>query len=263
MHLELISRLPPVPATRRPLLFVHGAFADARVWDEHFLPWFARHGFAAHAVSLRGHGGSAGGERLRHWRLADYVADLHHAAERLDVPPVLVGHSLGGMVVQKYLETRDAPGAVLMASTPPQGLLAGALGMAVGDPWLFQHLNFIQVFGPGAATVEVMHRALFSEHLPQERARRYFDLMQGESQQVGLDQLGLDPLRIRADLATPVRVMGAERDAFFTPQLVHSTARTYGTEATIIPGMAHAMMLEPRWETVAGHVLDFVREVAI
>ena len=58
MKLDLISRYPETTPEPTPLLFVHGSFSDARVWDENFLPYFARRGYAAHAVSLRGHGRS-------------------------------------------------------------------------------------------------------------------------------------------------------------------------------------------------------------
>ncbi|HAO32911.1 MAG TPA: alpha/beta hydrolase, partial [Candidatus Competibacteraceae bacterium] len=95
MHLDLISRYPATTPQAPPLLFVHGSFSDARVWDEYFLPHFARNGFAAHAFSLRGHGRSEGREHLHTWRLADYVADLAKAASTLPGPPLLVGHSMG------------------------------------------------------------------------------------------------------------------------------------------------------------------------
>ena len=48
-------------------------------------------------------------------------------AERLPSPPVIIGHSMGGLIVQKYLERYDAPAGVLMTSIPPQGNLGNAL----------------------------------------------------------------------------------------------------------------------------------------
>ena len=60
LKLELISRLPAAADTRPPLLFVHGAYSSAWVWDEFWLPWFAANGWSAHALSLEGHGDSDG-----------------------------------------------------------------------------------------------------------------------------------------------------------------------------------------------------------
>ncbi|MEZ5585420.1 MAG: alpha/beta fold hydrolase [Candidatus Competibacteraceae bacterium] len=116
MRLEIISRRPAGSPKAVPLLFVHGAFVGAAVWDAHFLAYFAEHGYSAHAVSLRGHGGSAGHESLSWHSLADYVDDLRRTVAVLDAPPVLIGHSMGGMVVQKYLEMHAVPGLVLMVS---------------------------------------------------------------------------------------------------------------------------------------------------
>ncbi|HZG68660.1 MAG TPA: alpha/beta fold hydrolase, partial [Herpetosiphonaceae bacterium] len=65
MSLELISKQPRSQARSSPVLFVHGAWHGAWCWAEHFLDYFAERGYGAHALSLRGHGGSAGHERLR------------------------------------------------------------------------------------------------------------------------------------------------------------------------------------------------------
>ena len=102
--LEVISRQPSEPRDAPPILFVHGAWHGAWCWDEHFLDYFSEKGFAAHALSLRGHGSSEGRERLRRVRLRDFLEDVAAVAELLPAPPILVGHSMGGFVIQKYLE---------------------------------------------------------------------------------------------------------------------------------------------------------------
>lgn len=79
MKLEIISRYPSIGTHSTPLLFVHGALHAAWCWEFHFLDYFAQHGFAVHALNLRGHGNSAGRERLRSTRIADYVEDLKNA----------------------------------------------------------------------------------------------------------------------------------------------------------------------------------------
>lgn len=103
MTLEILSREAQGGSARPPLLFVHGAYVGAWCWEEHFLDWFATRGRTAHAVSLRGHGGSSGRRELNEFGLADYAEDVARAAASLPRPPVLVGHSMGAMVVQKVL----------------------------------------------------------------------------------------------------------------------------------------------------------------
>ena len=65
MKLEIISKYPSDSTHPTPLLFIHGSLHGAWCWDVHFLDYFAQHGFAAHAVNLRGHGNSEGREKLR------------------------------------------------------------------------------------------------------------------------------------------------------------------------------------------------------
>ena len=116
MKLEIISKYPSGSAYPTPLLFIHGTLHGAWCWDVHFLDYFAQHGYAAHAVNLRGHGNSEGREKLRWTRIADYVEDVTNAVGQLPSLPILIGHSMGGFIIQKYLEDHDAPGAVLLSS---------------------------------------------------------------------------------------------------------------------------------------------------
>ena len=65
MNLETIKEELVSDAHPTPFLFVHGVWHAAWCWAEHFLPCFAQHGYISHALSLRGHGGNEGRERLR------------------------------------------------------------------------------------------------------------------------------------------------------------------------------------------------------
>ena len=260
MQLELLDRQPPAGARkgRPPLLFLHGAFASAWVWEEHFLDHFAAAGYPSHAVSLRGHGNSAGREDVAAASLADYRDDLLAAAGRLDGAPVLVGHSMGGAVVQKALEGFAAPAAVLMNSVSPYGLASSNLFLAFGKPWLYQRLLMIHGFGPSAATPEVMQGLLFAQPLPDARGRRYLSGLQRESKRVVWDLLGFDLPRPDPESLPPTLVLGAEADAMLPWSDIEATARAYNTEALQVPGLGHAMMLEQGWRAAADPLLAWL-----
>ena len=263
MKLDLMSRYPDTTPKPTPLLFVHGSFSDARIWDQNFLPWFAQQGYEAHAVSLRGHGLSEGHSHLHTWRLADYVADLDKTVQAMPGPPLLIGHSMGGMVIQKYLEqhTRIA-GMALMASVPPQGLWPSNLHMAMRHPLLFQQMTLFSLLGPSVGSPDMMRRLLFSKDMPPVKLKEYFRLVQAESQVVAMDMMWFDPLRLKpGQLRLPVLVMGAQHDVFVSPALVRETARFYRTEAQIIPNMAHAMMLEMNWREAAAALLSWTERL--
>jgi pimeloyl-ACP methyl ester carboxylesterase len=119
-----------------PLLFVHGASHAAWCWEEHFLPYFADKGYLAVALSFRAHGRSSTSKPLRTCTIKDYADDVRTVANELATPPVLIGHSVGGFVVQKYLESSAAPAAVLLASFPPGGAAGFFSRQFRRHPWL-------------------------------------------------------------------------------------------------------------------------------
>lgn len=120
---ELLS-VEPAGGTRcPPLLFVPGAGAGAAAYAHTWLPAAADRGFPAHAVSLRGHGGSGGAELRVPTLLRDYVHDVLQAVIALPVRPVLIGHGLGALVVARALARYPARAAVLLA---PPGPVAAA-----------------------------------------------------------------------------------------------------------------------------------------
>ena len=259
-RLEILTRRPAGRAKPTPLLFVHGAFCGAWIWNAKMLGWFAERGWAAHAVSLRGHGGSDGGDRIRTHTLSDYVEDVLEAADGLDAAPVLIGHSMGGLVVQRALRRRRAPAAVLMASAPPHGLWESSMTLALRDPYVFQQMALLTTFGDRLVDPEAIRRAMFSDRMPHDEARLYEPYLQEESTAALLEMYGWNPFPPAPDRAVPVLVMGAGKDLLVPPGQVNATARTFGTDAIIVPDMGHTMMLEPGWEDVAERIAGWLEE---
>ena len=163
--LEVIDKGTVTDSHPAPLLFVHGAWHAAWCWDEHFLDFFANEGFRAAAVSLRGHGASTSSKPFSSATFADHVDDVQSAVDTLGAEPVLVGHSLGGLVVQKYLENHDAPAAVLMAPHPPQLNRRAIVALLAvrKHPWLTVRANtFASLVGCRRATASRIPWYLFS-----------------------------------------------------------------------------------------------------
>jgi pimeloyl-ACP methyl ester carboxylesterase len=250
--LEVIDKGTAAPGHPVPLLFVHGAWHAAWCWDEHFLDFFAARGYRAVAPSFRGHGNSPTPKRLRDCSFADYLDDVVSVARSLPTPPVLVGHSMGGVIVQKYLETNDAPAAVLMASMPPQGYLRSGLRWLRRHPVHFAKLTLTGRSLAYVSTPELARERFFCAHTPEPLVRRYAARLQEESARSGLDGLVTlpKPDRVRA----PLLVLGAEEDGAVTRDEVVATARAYRTEPEFFAGMGHDMMLETGWQAVAERI---------
>jgi alpha-beta hydrolase superfamily lysophospholipase len=259
MQLEVITREPRGEGRPTPILFVHGMWHGAWCWDEYFLPYFAQHGYAAHALSLRGHGASEGHERLRWNTLADYVADLEQVANRLPAPAVLVGHSMGGGVVQKYLGRHQAPAAVLLASMRPQGLLLATLRVARRQPLAVLRVVLTLSMYPAIGTPPLCREMFFSARMPAEQVEAHLAHLGDESFRAYLEAILLFLSR-RPRISTPLLILGAADDLAVSVHEVENTAETYGTRAEIFPEMAHDMMLEAGWQAVADRILVWLDE---
>lgn len=258
-ELEVLVHSPASEPRSTPLLFVHGAFTGAWCWEEHFLPYFAEAGYSAYALSLSGHGGSRGRERLDSLSIADYVADVAEVAASLPVPPVLIGHSMGGFVVQKYLEEHEAPAAVLMCSVPPQGLMSAAVGMLFSRPGLLQDLN--RLMGGGQVALDSLRDALFAQPIGVDDLSRFYRWSQPESHRAIWDMSLFNLPQPRRMNRPPLLVLGAEFDHLMPPATVEMTAHAYEVEAEIFPGMGHGLMLERDWQLPARRMLDWLGTV--
>lgn len=262
MELEVISRAPEGHAHPTPILLVHGAWHGPWCWTEHFLPYLAECGYSSYALGLRGHGSSPGRERLRFTRVAEYVSDVAQVAAQLPAPPVLIGHSMGGLVVQKYLEQHAAPAGVLMASVPPAGALRTALRFAGRHPLEFAQVNLTWSLYPLVHTPELAREALFSADFPIDLLNRYFPQIQDESY-LGFWDMMFFSLPKPRKVKTPLLVLGAAKDVIFHPDEIQATARAYHTQAEIFPDMAHDMMLELGWRSVAKRIVAWLQSQSL
>jgi len=257
--LELRSRLPSrVNGRKPPLLFVHGGYSDSWCWDAFFLPWFARQGYAAHAVSLRGHGGSAGAEMLFIAGLDDYAADVERAVAQLSSPPVLIGHSMGAAVVERLLSTRPVRAAALLAPVPPSGLLSIAARLATERPDYLLSMLHLDATKLSRHVLDTLRPYYFSDDVAPEILAEATQHLGAESARALLDL----SLRLHWQLpernGVPVMVLGAEGDRISTADDVAATARHHGVDAVMLPGLAHMMMLERKWETPARALAQWI-----
>jgi alpha-beta hydrolase superfamily lysophospholipase len=255
--LELIDKGSCDDAHPVPLLFVHGGWHSASCWSN-FVDYFAEIGYRAAALSLRGHGGSPAGKRFHACSIADYVDDVRVAADSLGGAPVLIAHSLGGFVVQRYLEDHDAPAAVLVASVPPQGVLGLATRIWSRHPWISMRSLPIGNLTGFIGTAPLVREHLFSAHTPDEIVKTGCATVQSEAVRASL----IDPMirRVKTKrVNTPMLVLGALDDGMVTNAEVRATAQAYRTEAELFAGMGHNMMQEPGWIGVAERIDRWLR----
>ena len=262
MQLEVITSKPKSSASPTPILFVHGAYCAAWCWDEYFLPYFAKHGYTAYALSLRGHGASEGRLMLPWTSIDDYVADIKQLVDQLKKQPVLIGHSMGGYVIQKYLESYDPPAVVLIAPVPHQGTMFPSFRLAQLHLHPLFFYEFILTQSPKALikTPELAKELLFSENIPDEKMKRYFSLLQEESYRAFFDMARGLTIPWDNQRKIHIFVLGAGNDKIFSPEEIKATANVFGTQAEFLNDMAHLMILETRWQALADRIIDWLRK---
>lgn len=241
-----------------PLLFVHGSYCAAWIWADTFLPFFAAQGFDCRALSLRGHGGSSGSVE---WAsLADYVADVALLADSLARPPILIGHSMGGLIAQHVVASgHPVAGLVMLASTPPSGLGSSSLHMMAHAPDVLFQLGLLQSLGPGMVSASIMHRALFSDQTDPAHVAWMMDHLQKESTRVSAELLMPPRPWPPAGTAVPALVIGGDADKFLPVSAFTETAEHWRAELHVLPGAPHGLMADQHyWRPCAELVLDWL-----
>jgi alpha-beta hydrolase superfamily lysophospholipase len=105
---------------RIPLMLIHGAWLSARSW-ERFADYFTRRGFAVSATEWQRKRGDA--EDLAGLGLAEIVEHHERLIGELDQPPVLIGHSFGGLIVEILVDRGMGRAGVALSPAPPKGIL--------------------------------------------------------------------------------------------------------------------------------------------
>jgi pimeloyl-ACP methyl ester carboxylesterase len=244
--LEVVERQPASDQGRPPLLFVHGLGHGAWCW-ENWLAAAAEAGYPSYAVSLRGHGGSDG--RLRTSRLGHYVDDVIAVAASLPRPPVLVGHSMGGLVVQRTLARYAARAAVLVAPIPAHPAVASLAAIARRHP-----LDALRIVAGGSLPLRSEY--LFHE-LEDADALGHADRCGGESAVVQYQLLMHRPARPPLG-SPPVLVLATPDDRLVPIRGVRSTAARYGADVVEFPGIGHDLMLDARWREPLDAMLSWL-----
>lgn len=249
-----IERIVYYPKNRRhqtPILMQHGMWHGAwcwKLWQE----IFAREGWETHAFSLPGHGGSPVQRPVPLCTLDYYLGFLKAEVERFPEKPVLLGHSMGGALLQWYLKYvgDNLPAVILVApwvshnafresfhffvQHDPVGVLSVALTWStsgfVRNPRLIQKLlltegavvtpeDIYNRIGPESALVVFQHNPPFWQ--PPE------------------------------DIHTPMLWIAPMQDALISEKSQRKSAAYYKADYVRIKNTGHDLMVEKKYAEIA------------
>jgi pimeloyl-ACP methyl ester carboxylesterase len=243
-----VLRALPAGERRRDVLFVHGYFADATIW-EGWLARFAAQGFAAYAVNLRGRSASRPGTALGGVSVAEFADDAAVVARSLGMPAV-VGHSMGGLIAQRLAADGLVSAAVLITPAPPRGIPLFVPALAAKQIKYVPALLLSRVMHPDREDL----RDMVMNRVPPDRQEYFLNRLIPDSGRAGREMsitgVGVDRARIHC----PIAVYAASDDRFIPPRIVKRVARRYGVEAHVLQGHGHMVIVEPGWEQLADEI---------
>lgn len=238
------AQRPDAPA----MLMVHGAYTSARCWEGTFMPYFQARGFDVYAVSLRGHGSSAGRSSLDMAGLSDFLDDIQRAACHVGRLPVLVASSMGGLLVQRWLAAgRAARAAILIGSIPPSGLSTAAVQMAFSNPFGFAELTRLAM--SGSADPKLV--SLLTPHpLPARQLKGFYKELGRESTRA-LWESTWAPMVGWVNTRCPVLAIHGEADKVVPVESLRLVASRLQAESLRVPDVGHLPMVDEQWLSVA------------
>lgn len=261
MRPHVIDAAPDGSSHPLPIVLVHGAWHGAWCWEERAIPGLVAAGHRVHALDLRGHGASPNPRSLRRTRIDHYVEDLDTVLADIAAPAVVVGHSMGGLVVQRYLETRDdVAGAILLCPLPVGGAFGATLRTARRHPLAFLSANLRLRLWPLVSDVARAGDLFLRDGTDEATLRSFHARLQDESYLAYLDMLVFRRPR-PAEVRVPVLVIGAGEDRIFSVAEQQRTTDAYGGDGILIAGAPHDIMLDEAWEHAQQAIVDWIEDL--
>ncbi len=251
IDLALTAALPESP-TRPPILFIHGILGGPWYF-ENYQRFFAARGYPSYAVSLRGRAGSREARDIGRISLEEFVTDATDAARALG-RPIIVGHSMGGLVAQRLAEEGVSDVAVLLSSASPRGITLATPRLIAKQARHIGTLLFSRPLIAGDAEADDL---IFSHIPPSERAALRASLVPDSgraARELSLGTVRVDERRVRC----PVLVGGGLEDRFVAPRVARALATKYGAPCWQYPRHGHFLPMEPGWERIAGDVESWI-----
>jgi non-heme chloroperoxidase len=219
------------------LYMIHGMWGTPWYWDK-YRRAFEAEGLSCVTPTLRHHDMDALGEPppgLGTTSLLDYAADLQGEVGTLACAPIIIGHSMGGLLAQVLASRGLARAAVLLTPAAPSGILALTPSVIRSFGSVLSRWNDRFVYESGRAAAELGFWA-FDRH----RAAHVEE----------------------AQVTCPLLIIGAGQDRITPASVVRRVAAKYRRVSTYVefPDHAHWVVGEPGWEKIVACVLRWMRE---
>ena len=259
----------------RTVVFIHGAWVTTACWDQ-FVGFFEQRGCRCLAPAWPGKDRPVQQIRADPSALAGLgVGEIvdHYAAiiKAQPEPPILIGHSFGGLFVQILLDRGLGAAGVAIDSAPPNGVYAlewtalRSLWSVLATPlawrrvvrWSFERFRyaFVHTLPPAE------QRAAYERHVTPESGRIFW-----QDALAWLRQGGPCRVDFRNSKRAPLLLIAGGADRIVPAAINRRNHRKYsrstaGTDFHEFPGRSHWIIAQPGWEEVAGYVADWLSDL--
>lgn len=239
------------------VVMTHGAFCGGWAFEAFRAPFEAK-GWTVLTPDLPGHsqGGSVAGLSM-----SDYAKSLVAFCADLPERPVLLGHSMGGLVCQMAARRVDPQALVLLAPSPPWGITGSSIEEAVTA----FGVGLVDPFWGGSVSPDrhiMRHHSL--DRTPKARRDAILDQLCPESGRAVREVLNwwMDPFMTTSvgvgRLPMPGLAVAGDRDVVHPAATVRQIADRIGAGFHVMPGMSHWLIGEEGWEDVADVALTWL-----
>lgn len=234
-----------------PVFFIHGAFTRAGRWK----PWlshFRAAGYACYAPSLPAHD-PPDRRRLAKLTFRDYVDAMVEEVRALDMPPIIVGSSMGGLVAQHVAARTNPAGLVLVSSAAPwRG--GGRMGAV---PWAISYFLPVVTGRPLRGSKRAARKLVLHDLSDAERDH-LLDIFADESGKAYRTMLlGSAPIA-KGAVKCPVLCISAGGDRLFRPVVAERLAAFYDADHIVVPGAGHTLIGGGQLVPIADEILNWI-----
>lgn len=243
------------------IVFVHGMFQNPESWTK-WVSFFSAKGYDCAAPAWPLHEGAPSSlratppEGLGELRLNTVIGAMEEAVG--DSRPIMIGHSVGGLIAQILLNRGLLSAAVAIDSVAPNGIIDFDFSALKNIAVIINPLKGDQPFEMDMKTFQ----AAFANTLSERDAAVEFErTATPDSRNVLRDCLGEDGKIAVERTQSPLLLIGGEKDEIVPQHLSEKNFAAYGPVAfKAFPNRSHYICGEPGWEEVAGFVAQWLQE---
>ena len=251
------------------IFMIHGMWGGGWYWEK-YKDFFERKGYRCVTPTLPYHDIDPKDQpdpRLGTTSLLDYADCLEKEILDLGVKPIIMGHSMGGLLAQMLASRGLGKSVVLLAPASPRGI--NAITPSVFKAFLSIQLRWAFWKKPTRQTFKEAAESML-QLFPESEQRRLYDKFVYESGRAAFE-IGYWWLDRKcatkvdaAKLTYPMLVISGAKDRITPESVVRRVAKKYKNATyKIFHDHAHWVISEPGWEDVADYTsrwLDSARK---